>query len=94
MLEVLELVLVTTPLALEVLDATDELDEAAAEELEELELLVRVAEALAEAEAEAEKVMQAQAELTAVTSPLQLAKSVGMAAGSVVVLARNSGQKL
>lgn len=37
--------------------------------------------------------MQEHAELTAVTSPPQLLKSVGMAAASVVVLARNSGQK-
>jgi hypothetical protein len=39
-------------------------------------------------------VIQEQAELTAVTSLSQLAKSVGMAAASVVVLARNSGQKV
>jgi len=87
----LEPELVTTPLPLEVLDATDELDEAAAEE--ELEVLV---EAAAEEVDEAAKVTQEQAELTALmaTSPVpQLEKSVGIAAASVVVLARNSGQK-
>ena len=38
-------------------------------------------------------VMQEHAELTAVISPAQLPKSVGMAEGAVVVPERNSGQK-
>jgi hypothetical protein len=82
-------VLVTTPLPLEVLEATDELDDAAAEL--ELEVLVLAA---AEEVDEAANVTQEHAELTAATSLLQLPKSVGIAATSVVVLARNSGQKV
>lgn len=37
-------------------------------------------------------VMHEQAELTALTSPAQFSKSVGMAAAAVVVPARNLGQ--
>jgi hypothetical protein len=85
----LELVLVTTPLALEEL-----VEDAVVEELVELELLLVVVVAAAVDEAVREYVIQEQAELTALISLSQLLKSVGMAAISVVVLARNSVQKL